>query len=494
MDHATLERVLRECRDLAKDDSEFIAACAHRLSEHDAPPRLLRGAIGPQGAYLLGARQLSLITRVAHARGARLPSGDIQIVYRAECAESQLVCFSRQAQLRHLPELWELPQARVSHPACLARGDAVCEYHVRVYSRSRWIAPALGLMLGTTIGLSTRSLANWDAAHMALMALLGGAAGHSLELLRSARANRRVMRAVSEDSLSAAARETEARTELLALAERQASWVDGMDAQLREHREAMSRMTSNLQRLGENRVRTLRGFSHDLRNPLAVLKANLDVLQAPEDPTLLPDMYDAVAQMERLIAELLAVATSEHMEIRLKSERILVPELTERLRRRLSALTHGRNLSVSVTQAREAPDVVDADPVLLDRVLDNLLTNAAKYTAQGTVAVEVGGTPGFLTIKVADTGRGMDSQEIEQALASTPSTRRTADSWGVGLSVVVDLMRRAGGRLEMMSKPGKGTTLWVHLPVDPQSSDRVSRSQQDVVRIRSASGRPSAAV
>ncbi len=146
---------------------------------------------------------------------------------------------------------------------------------------------------------------------------------------------------------------------------------------------------------------------------------------------------------------------------------VSVAEFTERLKRRLRALTHGRNLHTNVTQTREAPDSFRVDVVLLDRVLDNILTNAAKHTERGSVAVEVGGTPGFVTIKVSDSGKGMTDERIQAVLSPRSAGIPSSTGWGVGLSVVVDLLRRAGGRLEAVSKPGTGTTIWAHFPLAP---------------------------
>jgi signal transduction histidine kinase len=115
---------------------------------------------------------------------------------------------------------------------------------------------------------------------------------------------------------------------------------------------------------------------------------------------------------------------------------------------------------------------VVTDPLLFDRVLDNLLTNAAKYTERGSIVVELDGTPDYLVIKVSDTGRGIDPDMLETTFRPGGSDRlsRAKDSYGIGLSVVVHLLAQVGGQLEVMSKPAHGTTFWVRFPLKMRST------------------------
>lgn len=231
---------------------------------------------------------------------------------------------------------------------------------------------------------------------------------------------------------------------------------------------------------------SIRGFSHDLRSPLTVLKTNLACLRAtpdqlgPDGDGILDDIGIAVSQMEALLAKLLAVAISGNGTIRLEPQAVEVSSLTTRIRKRLNALVYGRGVRTSVLPTREAPETVHVDPLLLDRVLDNLLTNAAKYTERGSIVVEIDGTPGYLTLKISDTGRGIDETEMDKVFKPGGSRReeRASDSWGVGLSVVVELLGRIGGQLEVMSKPGVGTTFWAHFPVQSASAGAPSCSTE----------------
>jgi signal transduction histidine kinase len=112
-------------------------------------------------------------------------------------------------------------------------------------------------------------------------------------------------------------------------------------------------------------------------------------------------------------------------------------------------------------------------PIMLERIIDNLLTNAAKYTERGSIIVEVGGTPGFFLLKISDTGRGIGPERLEQVLRSggPDPNPPVGGSRGAGLSIVARLLDQLGGRLEIMSEPGEGTTVWMYLPCEGEARD-----------------------
>ncbi len=185
---------------------------------------------------------------------------------------------------------------------------------------------------------------------------------------------------------------------------------------------------------------------------------------------------------------MLQLETSDVTSMQFIAEPVDTAPLAESLRRRLRALAGDGGIRISVISTREAPPTINVDRMVLDRVMDNLLTNAVKYTDRGSIVLEIDGTPGFLTIKLSDTGRGIepgDMHKIFHAGGSDPNAR-SFNSHGIGLSVVVRLLDRIGGKLEVMSLPGRGTTFWVHFPVEsPVTSQEDQTDPTDrVVTIR----------
>ena len=347
----------------------------------------------------------------------------------------------------------------------------------------RALFPAL---VGTAIfGLAGLALKPWGIASVPaplFLAAIGGTLGFLFEVRRTDR--------------------IEARTLELETNE----WTRLVEEQIEERTSALERVVEGTRDLQRERASTLLGFSHDLRGPLQVVQFGAEIMRmrCATDPHLMgvvADMDQALVRMKRMLADLVETASGERATLPLTPQRLEVADLAERMRRRLRALVHDRDVSTKVLCTREAPDAIEIDPLLLDRVIDNVLTNAAKYTERGTIDVEVHGVSGCLVIQVSDTGCGIDPNALERIFEPGGSSReaRRGDSFGVGLSVVIRLLEQVGGRLEVMSKPGEGTCFWVYLPVRadvddqpsgmrPRSSGGVTRSP--VVRIRGLSARP----
>jgi signal transduction histidine kinase len=177
-----------------------------------------------------------------------------------------------------------------------------------------------------------------------------------------------------------------------------------------------------------------------------------------------------IDELDRRLARASRLASEGRDGLLLAPEWLEVTPLVTELRNRIRGLVSSRDVRVSVFAVREAPYNVFVDPLLFNRIIDNLLLNAAKHTEVGSIVVEISGTPGYLTIKVSDTGRGVPEGEIGTLFRPLERTG-LGFAYHAGLSVVVQLLGRIGGKLEVMSRPGEGTTFWAHFPVEtPQEA------------------------
>ncbi|MDB5220384.1 MAG: sensor histidine kinase, partial [Myxococcaceae bacterium] len=131
---------------------------------------------------------------------------------------------------------------------------------------------------------------------------------------------------------------------------------------------------------------------------------------------------------------------------------------------------------------------------------------ATKYTQRGSILLEISGTPGgnvgdaaesYLTLKLLDTGEGIPADKLARVFRPRPAGEPTsAKSYGIGLSSVVRLLAQIGGRLDVMSKPGVGTTFWAHFPVQATVEQKREDGVEDnlesmitrVVKIRRVEG------
>jgi signal transduction histidine kinase len=493
--HAQFEATLGAARQLIADDETFTAACAYKLGEAYGPFRFVLWAASLQTTYEQGARNMRMISAISEYKVTREGRTGLHIEYTSTRPESRLMCLSRLGQMTRIPTIWGYPAAQVIEDSCIGRGDKKCVYRVRLYERRRWRTILGGLGAGVAAAVATHFGVGLPPGYeLASLPALGLLLGTVFELHRTNRANLGVVEEINEGLRQLAREDASARQELLALHHRERDWTRLMEEQVAERAAAHRGVLARIQELQEARMVTLRGFSHDLRNPLVVLRMNAQYLQENrrlldgDGQSAVDDIGRAVDRMQRLLGDLMEWAgTPGEGFVQLAPQRLQVPHLTERIRRQLRAYVHGRDIRVSVFSTREAPETIETDLVVFDRVLDNLLTNAAKYTERGSIVVEVGGMPGFLTIKLSDSGRGIREDQLDRIFRAggSEAASRQSGSYGIGLSIVVQLLAQVGGRLDVMSKPGIGTTFWIHLPVSPPAP-------RESGEVRSSSTPPSA--
>ena len=510
------ERFLELARELVEDDAAFLRACGEQFFESMGPVRFMVRALSVQKFFEAAAKMSQQLVRVSHFDVVESKRSSFVVRYTSDRPESRLLCISRQAAWVYGPTMWGLPLAQLTEKACIARGDGCCEYHLTWFERGRFYPVALGFAAGAAAaGLGGGVAHGWAAA--VALPLLGAAIAHVLELRRTSANNlafvqdlNNALRAVSND-------EVEARSEIVALHQRQREWIRLMEREVVDRTTALEKIVEGLDGLQQSRVSTIRGFSHDLRNPLFVVRGNTQFLRERfkdgDEGDALRDTEAATLQIEAMLAKLMEVATHDTGFVKLTPRPVLVAPLAETFRRRLKALVHGRDIKVSVFCTREAPADIFIDPLVFDRVVDNLLTNAAKYTDRGSILLEISGIPakmrglsvagaehgldeGFLTLKLSDTGHGIATSDVERIFRPRPADEaKRPNSYGVGLSSVVRLLAQVGGRLDVMSKADVGTTFWAHFPVKPLEHKRTVGVDDNlesiitrVVTIRKAEG------
>ncbi|MEL7370510.1 MAG: HAMP domain-containing sensor histidine kinase [Myxococcota bacterium] len=478
--HDRFEAFLRESRVLFDSDEAFIEACAFRLVESYGAFRHLIWALSPLRMYLNFASNLHMVSKISRYEAHDPRRNRVTLIYRTDREESRLMCLARQGQAVAMPTLWGMPKAHLREGACVAHGDDRCEYHLTWQTPGSWWHPMLGAMVGASVSGMFVAAGAEPSAGLLAWPVVGTLAGAIHDLLRRNGEYLDVLQQANEALRELAEDDSDARRELMAIGQRQRDWGRLMEERVTERTAALQNVVQRIQLMSEERHTTLKGFSHDLRNPLFVLKGVNQLLRRHQtrfDERLLGSIDDherAVEQMEHLLNELMEVASSDGQLMRIRPESIDVQHLTKKLRRRLRALVHGRDIRVSVFRNRETPETIRCDRLLMDRVLDNLLTNSVKYTDHGSILVEVGGSPGYLTIKVSDTGQGITNDRIERIFdAQSVPKRRRPDSCGIGLSVVLRLMDQIGGRIEVMSKPDVGSTFWAHFPTEVKKADVV---------------------
>lgn len=212
-------------------------------------------------------------------------------------------------------------------------------------------------------------------------------------------------------------------------------------------------------------------LAHELRNPLAPIRSGLDILtmDTDRDPETVRLMQEQVEHMVRLVDDLLDVSRIMQGKVELRREpvelAVLVKRSVEVVRPRIEG--HQQELVVSLP---EHPIWLDADPVRLVQVIENLLNNASKYMdAGGQIDLTADLQDAGVVISVRDTGIGIERELLpsvfELFTQSSRSLDRAQGGLGIGLTLVKRLVQLHNGTVSASSDgPGCGSTFVVRLP------------------------------
>jgi signal transduction histidine kinase len=256
-----------------------------------------------------------------------------------------------------------------------------------------------------------------------------------------------------------------------------------LDEEARLRAEAEERRR-DLEQVTESRNRLMRGFTHDVKNPIGAADGFLQLLQDGILDPLSERQQHAVSRSRillasalRLIGDLLDVARAETDRLDVRFERLDVVAIASDLVEEYRPLAVQKGLRLSIeSPARQA--VVHSDPVRVRQVLGNLISNAVKYTEHGEVMVRVrepaarhdgDGAP-RIGVAVSDTGVGIPAEKRELLFQEFVRLDPTsAEGAGVGLAISRRIAQALRGDITVESEAGRGSTfvLWLPGVADP---------------------------
>ena len=276
-------------------------------------------------------------------------------------------------------------------------------------------------------------------------------------------------------------------------------WFIWRDARKeRIYRENLEAANEEIQRIMNQRERLLLTITHDIKAPAASISGFIDLMKEyvteAQGMECLQNIKNSAAHLSRLVASLLDYHQLENGLMKVQpvsfSPAQLVKESVEGMR--LRAEEKGLSISYEMTMGmkKEAnqenetdKELFLADAFRIRQILDNLVSNAIKYTDHGSVNIEarVSKIMGklTLTLSVQDTGKGMtdeEKQKVFQAFTRLKSAQGI-EGTGLGLSITQELVSLLGGEILLRSTLGKGSCFIVTLPIEPAPKDD---SQEDI--------------
>lgn len=238
--------------------------------------------------------------------------------------------------------------------------------------------------------------------------------------------------------------------------------------------QSFNRMTEELARTDQQRRNLTADVAHELRTPLHIIQGNLEgVLDGIYQPTSehLEATLEETRILARLVEDLRILSLAEADELPLQHTPVDVADLVSDVITGFSGQAETAELRLrSSLPAAQASLLVMGDGDRLDQVLGNLVANAIRHTpAGGTITLSATATAELVRIRVQDSGAGIAPDDLPYIFdrfwrADRARTHSGGAGSGLGLSIANQLVRAHGGKIEVESELGHGTTFQIELP------------------------------
>ena len=275
-------------------------------------------------------------------------------------------------------------------------------------------------------------------------------------------------------------------------------WLIWRDAKKeRIYQENLEAANEEIQRIMNQRERLLLTITHDIKAPAASISGFIDLMKDyvsnPQGIECLQNIKNSAAHLSHLVASLLDYHQLENGLMKVQSTSFspaqLVAESVEGMR--LRAEEKGLEISfeckmkgMGTSDSPMKKEFFRADAFRIRQILDNLVSNAIKYTDQGCVTIKaqvskVMGKP-MLTLSVKDTGKGMTREEKQKVFHAFTRLKSAQgiEGTGLGLSITQELVSLLGGEIILHSTQGKGSTFIVTIPVEPVPKEETQNKNQ----------------
>lgn len=225
--------------------------------------------------------------------------------------------------------------------------------------------------------------------------------------------------------------------------------------------------------LAQNKFRKelIENVAHDLRTPIAVMQGYAETLlinsqaaTVQEQEKYLHSILNGSKKLTGLIAQLFEFSKLESDEVKLHKQPVQIAELIHCYIEDYHVLADKKHVELEM-HCPSTPPVINADSSLVERVIQNLLDNALKYTPEdGKICINVKHCDKLVRISILDTGQGI-SEERQQAIFSRHEKSKDSMGAGLGLAIVKKIVELHKGDISVKSKLGQGTEFVFSLPI-----------------------------
>jgi len=249
--------------------------------------------------------------------------------------------------------------------------------------------------------------------------------------------------------------------------------LDNIGLVFNEMAGTISKNIRELKETDEFRKELISNVSHDLRTPIASIQGYAETLILKKDQ-INPDeqlkyleiIYSSCERLKKLVGDLFDLSKLQTNQVKLNPERFPIAELISDIANKYRIISQKKGISINAFLPNENP-IVEADILLIDRVLQNLIDNAIKFCKEGDYINIVirSETDGKVEISIADTGEGIKPDEIPYIFERYYKGKQYSESTGLGLAIVKKIIDLHQSDIRVLSQPGKGTSFLFHLPI-----------------------------
>ena len=256
--------------------------------------------------------------------------------------------------------------------------------------------------------------------------------------------------------------------------------VDGLPSELRTLGHSFNEMLSRVQESHARLNNFSANIAHEIKSPLSNMLLAIDVAlmkarTVDEYRAVLESFAEDGERLSRLVHDLLLVARGKNLDAELERQQIDLATELEIIREYFAPAAEERSITLMVTHDVSGP--INANRILLQRAINNLVDNSLKHTPPGgTITLSAAGTGGSTKIVVSDTGAGISPDFLPHAFdryAVGTSGASRVKGTGLGLSIVRSVVELHGGTVAIKSERDKGTAVTIDLPFANASPQHV---------------------
>lgn len=237
--------------------------------------------------------------------------------------------------------------------------------------------------------------------------------------------------------------------------------------------EAFNHMAESLERVEESRRAMTADIAHELRNPLAVQRANLEAMQDGVYPITVENLEQVLEQnrlLTRLVDDLRTLALADAGQLTLERTPTDYPALVQRVADRFTPTASVQQVRLSLEMPKPPTTLVLFDPLRVEQILGNLLSNALRHTPKGgQITLKMVPTNVGVNLSMHDTGPGIPAEALphlfERFFRADKARSREVGGTGLGLTIARQLVEAHGGTLTAANHPNGGAVFTLSLPL-----------------------------